>query len=189
MLTGQDGTVWFKPAGTSVCLRDNSDFPAGTAVKLPNCHGFIVGDVIEFAEEDGGNLDTASPTQLQRLVVFLVRLSSLLLMTQPRPSSSPPRLPQPPASPLLVTAVLAPRTILCLRTSMCVWWSTQWSVRLQTSVFHSLETKSKQPACLAKLAQMQAAWLHSRQSNLALLMAPARWKSTSHRNKVHSQTA
>ena len=50
--------MWFKPAGTSVCLRDNSDFPAGTDVSLPVCHGFIVGDVIEFAEEDGGKLDT-----------------------------------------------------------------------------------------------------------------------------------
>ena len=64
VLTGQDGTVWFKPAGTSVCLRDNSDFPAGTAVKLPNCHGFIVGDVIEFAEEDGGNLDSGITTAI-----------------------------------------------------------------------------------------------------------------------------
>ena len=51
--------MWLKPAGTSICLRDNSDFPAGTEVTLPNCHGFMVGDEIEFVQEDGGVLDTA----------------------------------------------------------------------------------------------------------------------------------
>ena len=64
VLTGQDGTVWFKPAGTSVCLRDFSDFPAGTDVSLPSCHGFLVGDEIEFAQEDGGKLDTAITTAI-----------------------------------------------------------------------------------------------------------------------------
>ena len=56
--------MWFKPAGTSVCLRDFSDFPAGTDVSLPVCHGFVVGDVIEFAQEDGGKLDTAITTAI-----------------------------------------------------------------------------------------------------------------------------
>ena len=64
VLTGQDGSVWFKPAGTSVCLRDNSDFPAGTDVTLPSCHGFMVGDEIEFAEEEGGKLDTGITTAI-----------------------------------------------------------------------------------------------------------------------------
>ena len=58
VLTGQDGSVWLTPAGTSVCLRDNTDFPAGTEVTLPSCHGFMVGDEIEFVQEDGGVLDT-----------------------------------------------------------------------------------------------------------------------------------
>ena len=64
VLTGQDGSVWLKPAGTSICLRDNSDFPAGTEVTLPNCHGFMVGDEIEFVQEDGGVLDTAITTAI-----------------------------------------------------------------------------------------------------------------------------
>ena len=58
VLTGQDGSVWLTPAGTSVCLRDNSDFPAGTEVTLPNCHGFMVGDQIEFVQEENGVLDS-----------------------------------------------------------------------------------------------------------------------------------
>ena len=56
--------MWFKPAGTSVCLRDFSDFPAGTDVSLPACHGFIVGDDIEFVQEDGGKLDGAITTAI-----------------------------------------------------------------------------------------------------------------------------
>ena len=56
--------MWFKPAGTSVCLRDFSDFPAGTDVNLPVCHGFLVGDEIEFVQEDNGKLDTAITTAI-----------------------------------------------------------------------------------------------------------------------------
>jgi hypothetical protein len=56
--------VWFKPAGTSVCLRDFSDFPAGTDVSLPACHGFLVGDEIEFAQESGGKLDGGITTAI-----------------------------------------------------------------------------------------------------------------------------
>ena len=56
--------MWLKPAGTSICLRDNSDFPAGTEVTLPSCHGFMVGDQIEFAEESGGHLDSAITTAI-----------------------------------------------------------------------------------------------------------------------------
>ena len=59
MLSGQDGSVYFKPAGTSVCLRDFSDFTAAAGITLPKCHGFIVGDVVQFKEEDGGHLDSA----------------------------------------------------------------------------------------------------------------------------------
>ena len=56
--------MYFKPAGTSVCLRDFSDFPAGTDVTLPECHAFVVGDVIEFKQEDGGNLDGGITTAI-----------------------------------------------------------------------------------------------------------------------------
>ena len=51
--------MYFKPAGTSVCLRDWSDFTAAAGINLPKCHGFVVGDVVEFKEEDGGHLDSA----------------------------------------------------------------------------------------------------------------------------------
>ena len=75
MLSGKDGTVYFKPAGTSVCLRDNSDFPAGNDVTLPKCHGFVVGDFINFKEEDGGHLDSGvTDAPLQRSAMSLVRL-------------------------------------------------------------------------------------------------------------------
>ena len=60
VLTGSSGSVAFKPAGTSVCLEDFSDFPANTTavITVPSGHGFIVGDVVQFEEEDGGNLDS-----------------------------------------------------------------------------------------------------------------------------------
>ena len=63
-MSGSDGSVWFKPAGTSVCLRDFSDFPSGTDVSLPVCHGFVVGDEIEFVQEDNGKLDGAITTAI-----------------------------------------------------------------------------------------------------------------------------
>jgi len=61
VLTGTSGSVAITPAGTSVCLRDFSDFPAGTpaTITVPAGHGFLVGDVVQFTEEDGGNLDGA----------------------------------------------------------------------------------------------------------------------------------
>lgn len=59
VLTGQDGSIWFKPAGTNACLLDNTDFPSGTAgILLPNTSDFKVGDKVKFTN-DGGNLDTA----------------------------------------------------------------------------------------------------------------------------------
>ena len=57
VLQGSSGSVAFKPAGTSVCLRDYTDFPAGNDITVPAGHGFIVGDQVTFTEEDGGQLD------------------------------------------------------------------------------------------------------------------------------------
>ena len=59
VLTGSSGSIAFKPSGTSVCLEDHDDFPAGTLITMPEGHGFVVGDQIEFTEEDGASLDTA----------------------------------------------------------------------------------------------------------------------------------
>ena len=61
VLTGTSGSVAITPAGTSVCLRDYSDFPAGqpATITVPAGHGFLVGDQVEFTQEDGGNIDGA----------------------------------------------------------------------------------------------------------------------------------
>ena len=59
VLTGQDGSVWFTPAGTSHCLLDHSDFPAGvSAVAVPVTHDFKPGDPVVFRPK-GGVLDSA----------------------------------------------------------------------------------------------------------------------------------
>jgi hypothetical protein len=58
VLTGQDGSVWLKPAGTEHCLEDLTDFPAGPGiVNVPVEHDFRAGDPIVFNPE-GGKLDT-----------------------------------------------------------------------------------------------------------------------------------
>ena len=59
VLTGSSGSVAFKPAATDVCLRDFTDFPAGTDITVPAGHGFVRGDVVQFHTVDGGVLDTA----------------------------------------------------------------------------------------------------------------------------------
>jgi hypothetical protein len=59
VLTGQDGSIWFKPAGTTACLLDFTDFPSGAGgIILPNTSDFKSGDKVKFSEE-GGNLDSA----------------------------------------------------------------------------------------------------------------------------------
>jgi len=76
VLTGQEGTITFKPPGTSVCVRDHEPFGEfdiaadgtfstpgtagkGNSIKLECGAKFLVGDIITFEEEDGGNLDSA----------------------------------------------------------------------------------------------------------------------------------
>lgn len=62
VLTGQDGLIQFKPAGTSVCITDYTPFyPEGTSgsndcIVLPCGADFRVGDCVTFTEEDGANL-------------------------------------------------------------------------------------------------------------------------------------
>ena len=58
-LTGQSGSVYYTPAGTSFCLQDYSDFPAGDSITVPTNNDFRVGDPVVFTEEDGGSIDTA----------------------------------------------------------------------------------------------------------------------------------
>ena len=59
VLTGSDGSVWYTPAATKWCLKDFTDFPAGTAITVPSNHDFRVGDPVVFIEEDGGSLDSS----------------------------------------------------------------------------------------------------------------------------------
>jgi hypothetical protein len=58
-LTGQDGLVMFSPAGTHWCLKDHTDFPAGTSITVPADADYRVGDSVVFKVENGGKLDTA----------------------------------------------------------------------------------------------------------------------------------
>jgi len=62
VLTGQEGSIQFKPPGSTVCVRDFEPFGTGTdatRIALPCESDFRVGDVVVFVEEDGGVLDTA----------------------------------------------------------------------------------------------------------------------------------
>lgn len=60
VLTGQDGSIWFKPAGTTACLKDFTDFPAGTdGIILPSTSDFRVGDKVKFSIEGAAVLDSA----------------------------------------------------------------------------------------------------------------------------------
>ena len=62
VLTGQDGSIEFKPPGTSFCLDDFSDFGTdGTTshITVPCTHDFRVGDIVCFYEGTGASLDTA----------------------------------------------------------------------------------------------------------------------------------
>ena len=54
VLTGQDGSIEFKPPGTSFCLNDFSDFGTdGTTshITVPCTHDFRVGDIVCFYED------------------------------------------------------------------------------------------------------------------------------------------
>ena len=62
VLTGQDGSIEFKPPGTSFCLDDFSDFGTdGTTshITVPCTHDFRVGDIVCFYEGTGATIDSA----------------------------------------------------------------------------------------------------------------------------------
>lgn len=58
-LTGQEGSIFFQPAGTEFCLLDYTDFPAGTSITVPAANDYRVGDAVVFTEEGTANLDSA----------------------------------------------------------------------------------------------------------------------------------
>jgi hypothetical protein len=60
-LTGQNGLIMFKPAGTSFCLLDYTDFgPAGdTQIALPaNQNDYRIADPVQFSLDGSAKLDT-----------------------------------------------------------------------------------------------------------------------------------
>jgi hypothetical protein len=62
VLTGQDGSIEFKPPGTSFCLDDFSDFGTdgdASHITVPCTHDFRLGDIVCFYEGAGANLDGA----------------------------------------------------------------------------------------------------------------------------------
>ena len=58
-LTGQEGAIYFSPAGTKWCLKDFTDFPSGTDVKVPTNADYRVNDPIKFAVNGVATLDSA----------------------------------------------------------------------------------------------------------------------------------
>ena len=59
-LTGQEGSVYFQPAGTEFCLPDFTAFPAGSVISTaPSKNDFRVGDAVVFSEEGTANIDSA----------------------------------------------------------------------------------------------------------------------------------
>lgn len=58
-LTGQEGSIYFQPAGTQFCLKDFSDFAAGTEITVPADQDYKSGDSVVFTEEGLGKLDSA----------------------------------------------------------------------------------------------------------------------------------
>lgn len=68
-LTGQEGAIYFQPAGTQFCLSDNSDFKVGTAITVPSDHDYKVGDPVVFAEEGAAVLDTGLSAGVTYVIV------------------------------------------------------------------------------------------------------------------------
>ena len=83
VLTGQDGSIEFKPPGTSFCLDDFSDFGTdGTTshITVPCTHDFRVGDIVCFYEDPGASIDTAlqASTDPDRAVTRVVQDGTIL---------------------------------------------------------------------------------------------------------------
>jgi hypothetical protein len=83
VLTGQDGSIEFKPPGTSFCLNDFSDFGTdGTTshITVPCTHDYRVGDIVCFYEDPGASIDTAfqASTDPDRPVTRVVQDGTIL---------------------------------------------------------------------------------------------------------------
>ena len=69
------------PAGTSVCLNDFTDFPAGDDIQLPEGTGFVVGDQVVFTVVAPGVLDTKLTEGTAYYVVALTSTSMQVATT------------------------------------------------------------------------------------------------------------
>lgn len=56
-LTGQEGSIFFKPAGTQFCLLDYTDFPAGDEITVPMDNDYRLGDAVQFTVEGTASID------------------------------------------------------------------------------------------------------------------------------------
>ena len=50
--------MYYTLSSDKILLLDNTDFPAGEKITVPNTHDFRVGDPVVFTEEGTANLDT-----------------------------------------------------------------------------------------------------------------------------------
>ena len=83
VLTGQDGSIEFKPPGTSFCLDDFSDFGTDgdtSHITVPCTNDFRVGDIVCFYEGIGASLDTAlqASTDPDRVALQVVQDGTIL---------------------------------------------------------------------------------------------------------------
>ena len=73
-LTGQEGSVYFTPAGTKFCLLAE-DFPNGSVITVPAQHDYRVGDPVVFTEEGAATSDTKLTAGNQYYVVAVTATS------------------------------------------------------------------------------------------------------------------
>ena len=70
-LTGQEGSIFFKPAGTQFCLLDYTDFPAGQDIIVPTDNDYRVGDAVKFTVEGSANIDSGLTAEKTYYIVAI----------------------------------------------------------------------------------------------------------------------
>ena len=68
-LSGSTGSVYYQPAGTSFCLKDYTDFPAGSDITVPSDHDYRIGDPVVFTADGTAALDTGLSDGVTNYVV------------------------------------------------------------------------------------------------------------------------
>ena len=67
-LTGQDGSLYYTPAGTSWCLLAADFIAADDTITVDARHDFRVGDPVKFAIEGGATIDSGLDVTKQYVV-------------------------------------------------------------------------------------------------------------------------